>query len=93
MLFFTSLFPSFLPTNTQLEPEDYTLPATLEYNFAIGDIIACVDIPIVNDNLVDRGVMESFFGRLTGNPTSPRITLDPDFTEIIIVDNDDRKSA
>ena len=48
----------------------------------------------MNDDFVDREFMESFFGHLNGiDPASPRITLSPNFTSIIIVDNDDRKSA
>ena len=53
-----------------------------------------MDIPIVNDNLVDREFLERFFGNLVSvDPASPRITLNPDRTRITIVDNDDRKSV
>ena len=76
------------------EPEDYGFPSSVVYTFRPRATRECVDIPIVNDNLVDREFLERFFGNLIGtDPASPRITLNPDRTRITIVDHDDRKSV
>ena len=62
------------------EPDDYTETIML-FIFNRGQIENCVDIPIVNDNIIDGLV--SFFGNL--QTSAERVTLNPDLAEMSIL--------
>ena len=63
------------------EPDDYTETIML-FIFNRGQIENCVDIPIMNDTIIEGS--ESFFGNL--QTSAERVTLNPDLAEISIID-------
>ena len=63
------------------EPNDYT-ETVMSFIFNRGQIENCVDIPIVNDSIIEGS--ESFFGNL--QTSAERVTLNPDLAEISILE-------
>jgi hypothetical protein len=68
-------------------PSDYTA-TTDTFTFSGTQNRDCVDVPIISNNIIE--LPESFFGNL--ETTAPRVTLNPDVTEITI-DYEGSKSA
>ena len=64
-------------------PGDYTA-TTATFIFSQTQNQDCVNVPIISDGIAEDS--ESFTGNL--DTTAPRVTLDPDVTEVTIIDFD-----
>ena len=67
-------------------PDDYTSVTNQQLTFGPGTTSIPVDIPIVNDNIVE--LEEQFTASLSLGTTASNVQVDPDLATISITDDD-----
>lgn len=74
------------PTDSATDPDDYTAVTNRTVTLDANTMSRTVPVPIINDNRLEGN--ESFTANLREQVDNPRVVVDPENTEVIILDND-----